>query len=166
MNEMEKEKLDKLAFNINNARVRLDQAYLYRIQNKDLEFQRSYLECVTWIANAIEWFEKNEKATLYIDISKKQETDDYLYLLGVKQIFNSFKHNMRLTQLDTKKYEDFVSLGTKIQKMVWVNSKHLLKRYQNQYTSYQQNFENQSIFKTLEKSISKLKDLQDTLSIT
>ena len=59
------------------------------------------------LAVGTEWFEQQHKNILYNQSYRKKRsnskkkknilTTEYYYLLGVKQIFNSFKHNMHIT---------------------------------------------------------------------
>lgn len=161
------EKLTRLQFSIDNASYRYNEAFNIRrqfLKKQELKaFQRSCLEAVTWIANATEWFEKNAKFILKepkeVGSKKLIIKEEYLYLLGNKQIFNSFKHNMKITSLDELNYDE-TFLGIALQRVLWIESEHLDKENEVQFKSYQANFQNKEILITLQTAIHNLNCLK------
>lgn len=159
----ELEDLDRLNFIMNNAAMRKKETWDI-VQKQELkQLERAYLEAVMWLAVGTEWFERNEKANhcLYKEgsrpknLSKDKVTEEYYYLLGIKQIFNSFKHNMKITSFDEENYEESL-FGISLQQFLWISSSEMDVKVSIQFESFQANFENQTILGTLEKANQKL----------
>lgn len=158
---MENEELIRLQSSIDNASHRLAEAHEFRIANKIKEFERSYLETVTWIAHATVWFEKNARDILVEINDTTKITDEYYHLLGVKQIFNSFKHNMKITSLDEFNYDNSL-LDIPNQRILWIDSKHFDQKNPIQFESYRTNFENKNVLETLAIAITSVTMLKST----
>lgn len=148
--------------------------------NTKKQFEQAYFECVMWIAVGTEWFEQNTPHLLkttndsenekcetcnrkkVVRHKRKDINDEYFYLLGIKKIFNCFKHNMKLTTLDKIHHELLFTLvdeetqdkkKVNIQKVLWLDIKDISDqkgiRYTLQDESYVKNFANQNIIDTL-----------------
>lgn len=182
---MEKEILSRLKFMIDSANTRRKDSWDFKLipnqSKKPLE--QAYSECIMWLAVATEWFEKNEKDLLktnkhseieccetckrpkVIKHNREDITDEYFYLLGIKKIFNCFKHNMALTTVDKIHDELFLTLVDKetqdktniiIQQVLWLDIESITNpkapKYKLQDDSYIENFQNQKTLETLTKA--------------
>lgn len=55
------------------------------------------MELITWLVNTNDWFKKNDYEN-YMMARKKDNKIDQIFL-GLIQVFNSFKHNMSITNM-------------------------------------------------------------------
>lgn len=152
----------RIDFIIESALLKIREVQALRFHNQNIDFECAYIEAVMWIAVGTEWFEQQHRNVLYkqgyrkkLNNSKKEKsilTTEYYYLLGVKQIFNSFKHNMQITSFDNIQYRK-TAFDKYIQTVVWLDAKQMNKVSSIQYQSYREHFEKQPIIPTLIKAV-------------
>lgn len=111
------------------------------------------MELAAWIVNCDEWFFKNDKLS-YVS-NRKEDPEVEGILLGLRQVFNSFKHNMSIISVEEKKYIDFFKTADadyKIEQIAWLPSIELddEKNSKAAYQAYQNFLEGKSVLETFQ----------------
>lgn len=119
---------------MNEARIKRNISNI-ALRNKELwdatrarDFDAVYrltFETLNWIVNSDEWFKKNYPA-YQEELSETVHND--LFLLGLRQAYNSFKHNMDVISVEEKNYDMKLKLGENevpIERIVWLASMEL-----------------------------------------
>lgn len=135
---------------INNKKKELWEATQHR--NFD-EVYRTTMELLNWIVNSDDWFLKNDPN---YKIFKEKDLEIDGIFLGMRQAYNSFKHNMSIISVEEKKYLDFIVPEYKIEQIAWLSSVELddVMNSKTAYQAYKDYLEDKSVLETFNKAIS------------
>lgn len=123
------------------------------VQKRDFdEVYRVTVELTNWIVNTDDWFNLNDRS--YV---QEKETDPEINgtLFGIRQAYNSFKHNMSITSIEDKVYLDSIFPNIQLEQINWVSSEKLSHKRNNKeaFKGYQEYLDGDSIIPTLYKAI-------------
>lgn len=125
------------------------------------EVYRIVMELITWLDNCNEWFYYN-----YDKYEELRDTNEEICNLirGIRQAFNSFKHNMDIITVEGRKhiefYDDILNRSFVIEQIVWAPYQ-VIKTKKEDYKlkkGYIEYLEGKSVLQTIDKVLDFLFD--------
>lgn len=144
--------MDKIRIKRNVENIKLRNKELWEA-TKTRDFDGVYrltFEVLSWVVNSDDWFKLNYSG---YEQEMKTVSKNPKLLLGLKQAYNSFKHNMTIISVEEKNY-DLILLSYPVEQIVWLPSIELKdeKNSKAAFKSYCEFVEGQSVLETLKNA--------------
>lgn len=121
------------------------------------EVYRITIELLNWVVNSNEWFYTNYHSK-YVKLRNEDDKARGI-IRGLKQAYNSFKHNLDIISVEGRKYIDFLKadkINYVIEQIVWVRY-HEIKSNDDRkllVDGYKYYLESNSVIETFDIAIS------------
>lgn len=144
----------RLKWNINIIKKKYRKLFEAISEDSDLEIYCTVADLLNWVVNTDDLMYKNYDS--YQNNKKKNEKIDKV-LRGLRHAYNSFKHNMNITSVESRRFDQSI-YDIPIKAIIWVNSDKVYSDIINNNTrknfdSYKDCLENEQVIVTFREAI-------------